>query len=306
MRGPRMPRRLRPRGPSKVGPNDPYVETSPDRNSNNNSAKVFAFELALTPSASLWSWRSHPRFIYGLDANVIYDHPYAIYGASIGTYITIDTDLLGAAVDWIGSRVEGKMWGAQIGGIYNRADGDVRGLQVALYKNVTTGPRARGIQAAVFKNESLADFTGLQVALFVNETSGLTAQGVFVSAMTNWNDAELTRGIEVSLANLTSGTFQGLQIGGVNVVNDNAKVDRPHLDEYTPYGDITGVQVGLINIGGWVKGAQLGVINYARTLSGIQLGVLNFTSGNHSLRFLPGINPGFCHWSVTQSNWLTE
>ncbi len=49
---------------------------------------------------------------------------------------------------------------------------------------------------------------------------------------------------------------------------------------------VTGVQIGLVNIGGDVRGAQLGLVNVADSLEGASLGVFPWVGGDDGLRHL--------------------
>jgi hypothetical protein len=250
-------------------------------------------EVAFVPPVSLWGWENPRKDVYGVDVNVIYDRARNVYGASVGTYMVVDRDFWGVSANAIGCQVDGKVRGLQLSGFYNRAEGDFIGLQASLMKNVLTGYSAFGVQIALAKNESLADFNGVQLAGFVNETSGFEANGIFLSGIMNWDDAEVTTGLQVAPMNWKTGRFHGIQVGVVNAVSDSAKVGRSNAYDFVPYGDVVGVQLGLVNIGGWVRGLQIGLINYASTLSGLQVGAINVAPGKGSLTFFPGVNPGF-------------
>lgn len=250
-------------------------------------------EVALVPPVSLFGWENPEKDVYGIDANIIHDRARNVYGAAVGMFASVDKDLWGVAFNIAGSTVDGKMRGLQISGFYNRTDGNFMGLQFGVLKNTLAGYRAYGAQLSVFKNESLADFSGLQFSGFVNETSGFKSSGIFIAGLTNWDDAEVTTGIEISLLNFKSGQFWGIQTGFLNVVDDNEKVKSTHGIDWVPYGDMTGLQIGVINIGGWVRGMQVGVFNYASTLTGLQVGAINIAPGKGSLTFFPGLNPGF-------------
>lgn len=88
------------------------------------------------------------------------------------------------------------------------------------------------------------------------------------------------RGIQISSAyNVTDSTFAGLQIAGAV----NAVAWRK--------GSMSGLQIGVINIGGTINGGQIGVINIARNLTGFQVGAVNVASRG-KLPFMVGFLAG--------------
>jgi hypothetical protein len=269
------------------------------------------FDVGVAPPVSLFGWQSH-KSVYGLDVAVAYDRPWNAYGLAVtGGWLHIDHDAGGIVISGFATVIgdSNLSWelatghnraappssahALMVSGFYNAAHADFTGIQLSAGKNVLTGISAHAIQASVFKNESLADFTGLQAAVFVNEASGLELAGLQIAGVLNWSESEVTSALVVGAVNLDWGKFRGVQLGAFNKVSDSDKVRHADPLGFDPFGDVSGIQIGLVNIGGWVRGAQIGVVNFASSLSGLQIGAINITGGNRSLAFFPGLNPGF-------------
>lgn len=246
-------------------------------------------ELSLYGGASLSAWANPKKTVLGVDVNVLYSHADRLWGVGVGMFAELDRDLLGLQLNVFGNLVGGSARGLQLSPFYNRVVGDFLGLQLTAGKNVLKGYTATGIQLAGLKNETLADFTGLQLAAIVNEASGFEYAGLQVAAGFNWSDAELFTGGQVSaFFNTHHGDFTGVQVGLVNNVSASEKRD----EFFRSQGQLIGMQVGLINIGGWVRGAQVGLVNYAAALTGLQVGLINIAKRG-ALPFMLGANLGF-------------
>ena len=81
--------------------------------------------------------------------------------------------------------------------------------------------------------------------------------------------------LDVGLINNVTRNMTGLEVGPVNIAD-------------TCYGG----QVGALNITDTLYGAQVGVVNFTGNLHGLQLGVLNISSNGGALVF-PILNFGF-------------
>ena len=241
----------------------------------------------LAPPLSFFRWKDPAKVVTGVDLALGYAHSRRVYGISAGVAATIDDDAVGVIAHVLYNRVGGNAR-AIMGGAYNRVDGEFRGVQLGIFKNVVTGPVGGGLQIAVLKNEVLADFYGIQVSPFINEASGFEYRGIQASIFGNWSEAESYRGIQAGGFNAAWGRLAGLQVGVVNYIGDSDKRDA------VPYpldARFSGIQIGVINVGGHVHGVQLGLINIARSLAGAQFGVLNF-SRHGGLPFMLGVNAG--------------
>ncbi len=124
-------------------------------------------------------------------------------------------------------------------------DGDMAGLQVAVFSNDSDGARFGAWQVAGLSN-------------FVRDGGGNLFQ---LAGVLNLAEGPM-QGLQVAgVFNLASARFAGIQIAGI------CNVDG---------GDFSGLQIALVNVSReTVAGIQLGAVNYAKTMRGIQLGVVN-------------------------------
>jgi hypothetical protein len=124
------------------------------------------------------------------------------------------------------------------------------------------------------------DFAGLQLSFGLNLVGGegyglqLGAldlvrgrfHGVQLAALASVTHEDLT-GLQLSLGVSSASALSGIQIGLINIG-----------------GDVVGAQLGVINIARSVRGAQLGFINIARSVEGAAIGLLSFIqNGTHAL-----------------------
>jgi hypothetical protein len=135
----------------------------------------------------------------------------------------------------------GTLEGAQVAGLYNRAQ-RVSGLQIGGLFNTSPGSLEGG-QAALIFNAAGAESEGLQA------TFGL-------------NLAQSLDGLQVAgVSNLSGGTLRGAQFAlGFNRA-----------------GDVAGAQVALVNVGKRVRGLQVGLVNVAEDVEGVPIGLVSVT-----------------------------
>ncbi|MBK9139891.1 MAG: hypothetical protein IPM17_14170 [Verrucomicrobia bacterium] len=124
-------------------------------------------------------------------------------------------------------------------------------------------------------------------------------------------------GLDLGLANETSGDFRGFALGLVNLVEGNLRGVQWSAVSYAPQGgdvqgwisafvsqiggslgglqegvvvitekDVAGIQLGLLwsQAGGHVKGAQIGLVNQAASANGLQLGLVNLAGAMEGLQ----------------------
>lgn len=139
--------------------------------------------------------------------------------------------------------IRGNMRGAQITSGFNGIEGNLRGVQMAGGANGVVGS-LQGVQAAAGFNFVLKELTGLQMSAGLN------------FARTTRLSSQLAGG-----ANVVVGEFSGVQMaGGLNYA-----------------GDLKGVQIAPLNVGGNGQGVQVGVANIMSAgRSYVQIGVLNY------------------------------
>lgn len=162
--------------------------------------------------------------------------------------------------------VRGPTTGVAISNFFNVATGGLDGARIAGVANIQTASdpatafESWGAQVASAANVVLGDFRGAQVAGLGNVVVG-SARGphiaIFMNAVT-----DAFSGLELSLLTNTAGSLSGAQIATVNVAT----------------GPVSGLQWGLVNVGGEVEGAQIGLFNYARRVNGVSLGLIPYST----------------------------
>ncbi|RKH02089.1 caspase family protein [Corallococcus carmarthensis] len=179
----------------------------------------------------------------------------------------------------------GNVYDAEVSGLamalgFNTSGADVSGAQLSLVTNVAGGA-VRGVQATLGLNVANGDVDGVgQLALGANVARGALG-GVQAALGANVTTADAT-GMQLSLGiNHANGTMKGVQFTlGVNSVATAARgIQGSVLLNRAP--SLTGMQLGLINVGGDVSGMQLGLINVADTVHGMQLGLVNVSDEVH-------------------------
>lgn len=132
-------------------------------------------------------------------------------------------------------------------------------------------PTVEGLDLNFFsaRNEEL---TGLQMSLIYARSGDM--KGVQISF---WTAAQSASGVEIGFVNNDTNDLTGVQLGIVNLV-----------------GELDGAQLGLINKATFVHGLQLGIFNYAeRFEGGLQIGLANFIKQDGMLPFMVLINGKF-------------
>jgi hypothetical protein len=112
------------------------------------------------------------------------------------------------------------------------------------------------------------DVKGLRLNLLYGRCQSL--YGVDVGLVNHTVKKELA--LAVGLVNYSEDEVTGVQIGGVNI-GERVKA----------------LQVGLYNEADDMSGVQLGLINHTRLMRGVQVGLINVIE-NNDLAFLPIVN----------------
>lgn len=128
--------------------------------------------------------------------------------------------------------------GVQIAGLINKSDGyHADGLQLALGMNISR--RMRGVQAAMWGNNSTERLFGVQLGLF------------------NLAEGEL-HGVQIGALNGAKATVRGVQAGFLNSAQN-----------------VHGLQIGAFNLARHLEGVQIGLLNYAEDATVPCLPILN-------------------------------
>jgi hypothetical protein len=157
---------------------------------------------------------------------------------------------------------------------------DVRGVRLQVYgenRNVS------GVDIG-FAHSTTGDFVGFGGLFTLFNHVGGTTTGVQWGVV-NFTEGEV-RGWQNGWFNINTAKVTGLQMGLLNW-ND------------TSTADLSGVQLGFVNIAKHVHGIQFGFINYAVSLKGVQLGLWNQVDSRDWDQFeplpkvFPFVNIGF-------------
>ncbi|MGH2570192.1 MAG: LA_2272 family surface repeat-containing protein [bacterium] len=114
------------------------------------------------------------------------------------------------------------------------------------------------------------------------------------------------RGLDIGLANRTSGSVKGFQWGVFGLVEADFEgwqynfisitegfLQGLQTGAVTSNKSVKGVQIAFINVSKDVEGLQLGLLNITHDLHGLQIGLLNVAQGKDKLPVLPIVNWNF-------------
>jgi len=224
------------------------------------------FQGSIFNPAQIFSESTEVR---GVRVNVLYGRNSSVEWLDVGSVNSVEERAGGLQLAGV-ANLAGRVDGIQIGGLFNEAEGRVRGLQACAPLN--HADEIGGLQLASH-NFSRA-VAGAQIGsgnLAEDRLSGLQLAGIV-------NLAGTLDGLQIGGLHNQSGPATGVQIGGL--------VNKAE--------DLVGAQVGgLVNLAEAVVGFQLGgLFNKADRLVGLQIGLLNFNKGG-LVPFLPLVNFGF-------------
>ena len=174
--------------------------------------------------------------------------------------------------------VSGGVNGFEFGGFHNTTKGDMKGLQVAGFGNVSTGISS-GVQFGGFYNVDLNLTTGVQIAGITNVIHG-PSKGAHFGGISNYVTNESWAFQASGIANVTPGGNHGLQVAGISNVNGKEGEGSQIAGiANVNYGKTSKFQAaGIINVAAnGMNGAQIaGILNYTKKLSGFQLALINY------------------------------
>lgn len=149
------------------------------------------------------------RSIHGLRLTLPYGANRNLHGLDVGIANHLDGDLRGAQLSW-GGYVAGDFAGLQYNWILAIVDGQMTGMQSALYSSAGT---LRGLQLG-FVNRVVEEAMGARLSLVnISETSSVGAEIGLVNYSKN------IEGLQLGLVNVTDG-LRGVQLGLVNVARN--------------------------------------------------------------------------------------
>lgn len=224
-----------------------------------SSALAVSSPQAAAPSGEAASVPPRPRRF----ATAAFFYPLAVNYGEPDVLTSLDFNLIYGVV--------GEVEGLQLG-TFNDVRGPVQGLQLGLLVN-GAGESLRGASIAGVMSSVGHVNAGLQAAGLLTLSSG-TTDGIQAALLGNLSCGSL-RGAQFSgVMNLSGGESKGLQISfGTNIAKHLRGAQFSLLGNYAE--NVTGMQVGLINIGNRVRGAQIGLINIAKEVEGVPIGLIS-------------------------------
>lgn len=194
---------------------------------------------------------------------------------------------LQAAVGYNGAAGDVHLGQLAVGG--NWAGGSVSGVQSAVGFNAAGG-EVVGVQSTVGGNWADARVRGGQLAVGLN-VARAEVKGLQAAVGASWTAGELTGYQGTAGLSVVEGRLSGVQNGAVNVAAQGGNAlqagvanwsSEPLAGAQIAAGfswarELSGAQIGVVNVGGQVEGAQIGVVNVASgEVRGAQIGVFNY------------------------------
>jgi hypothetical protein len=177
----------------------------------------------------------------------------------------------GFAVGVIGNRAY-SVSGLQLSMGVNYVDTTMRGIQMSLAYN--SAGWLNGAQLAVGANRVANDAEGWQTAVGLNWVGG-HLHGAQTVVGFNWADS--VQGAQIGVIN-ASRSVNGAQIAIINVAPrlHGAGIGLVNVSlGLKGEGDMSGAQIGLVNVARQMGGFQLGLVNLADERRGFTLGLVN-------------------------------
>lgn len=245
------------------------------------------------------------REIIGINLNLLHGVAKSVIGIEVGLinvireqgrvlqvgglYNEANHDFTGIQIAGGINTTDGSTYALHVAGLYNKHEkGAAHGLQLAVANHIASTASFHGLQIAALANGPMGDFTGIQLSFLFNTTGVIlpteTSSGLLYCGV-------FTRGLQIAPFNFTAG-LRGMQLGAVNgAFEDVSGLQLAALINFAK--DVSGLQLAtLLNAAEDVDGVQIGIFNVARRLTGLQIGAINVAYGN-AFPFFPGINMGF-------------
>lgn len=176
--------------------------------------------------------------------------------------------------------------GFELGGLFNIVKRDMRYAQVAGLFNIVGG-HAEGAQISGLYNQVLAGFKGAQIGGLANIVKD-SFEGVQIAGLYNHVGGSMGYTQVAGLVNYVDETLEGTQIAGIqNVTRKEVKgAQIAGIGNIAPKG-MKGIQAaGIYNYTSNLTGSQIGLINICDTSSGYSIGLLNLVrKGYHKIAF---------------------
>jgi len=99
-------------------------------------------------------------------------------------------------------------------------------------------------------------------------------------------------GLDLGLANHTTGNFKGAQFGAVGLADGDFVGWQDNWLNVVK-GNFEGFQCGVVNYANYANGLQLGFVNYAVSMKGLQIGLINIIKQGGQFPVFPIVNWSF-------------
>jgi hypothetical protein len=176
----------------------------------------------------------------------------------------------------------------QIAGLANIVNGDVKYTQIGGLSNIVSG-KFDGVQIGGLWNTVLGDFNGVQIGGLLNtcnKLKGLQLGGIY-------SQSTSTNGLQIGgISNWSKNKTNGFQVSGITNITDT----------------LNGMQLtGLVNVANTTTGGQIaGLVNYAKCLNGFQLALVNIADSSNgvSVGFFNYVKKGYHKIEISQDELL--
>lgn len=152
-------------------------------------------------------------------------------------------------------RIEGPARGVGISGLWTRIGGDAEGA-FGTGLLAQGGGTLRGAEASGIATLRQGNVDGAQGAGIVS--TGARVRGAQISGVVSWANGPVIGFQGAGALAYSKGDVEGVQLSLLNIG-----------------GKVQGAQLGIVNIGGDVRGSQVGLVNVSDRVDGVPLGIVN-------------------------------
>lgn len=243
-------------------------------------------QVSFVPAVSIGSNLSTNGLITNnFSLNILAGYSNGVDGAEIGGLLNmVNGDVRWFQVGGLANLDGGNFDGGQIGGLLNSVRGNFRGAQIGGLLN-TVGGEIIGTQIGGIANLSHKTLFGMQVGGIANiargKIYGFQVGGIFSAAKCGFTGFQLG-GIATSADSLVN----GVQISGIHNLSRGRfnGVQIGGISNYSQRGNSFFQAGGIGNMAAKNYGIQVaGIFNFAKTNHGLQIGLLNFSKEGKGL-----------------------
>ncbi|HEY5959503.1 MAG TPA: hypothetical protein VIV60_23255 [Polyangiaceae bacterium] len=195
----------------------------------------------------------------------------------------------GVAIAGVGSASSGDLLGAEMAGIWLSRTGCVQGVQLGgVWASAAVACRSSE-RARNYRRDALIGVQVGGVATYVGEGfQGVQLSGLFSMGRGRGQGLQLTGGLAIAgenfsgvqvaaIGDIGKGRLYGAQLSGAfNIQGGNVEGVQV-TGGYNQAGELSGLQLGLVNRARYARGLQLGIVNLANEQSGFAIGLVNWS-----------------------------